>query len=256
LIEGIPGQFRNVFEGTHMRRTLLRVTTAAALSVGMILPMAAAPAQADVGTVVGVIQAIYSLYQKFAGGELTLERAVQQIDNQIQNAKTAVINEIDLVAVANVKACAASAVIDFADIDALTPDNLQAFALDTTSCVTEANSLLGAVTDKAAIDEIGFALNTVGPLALMARTKAGLTTPALTAVLVSGDTTLITALLPACQHVDESGGEPGVPHFYLWECTAYNGDQGAAKALATSQNQATANTSRAVALTALPILNA
>jgi hypothetical protein len=239
-----------------MKRTLWRVTTAAALSVGLVLPIAAVPAQADVGTVVGIIQAAYSLYQKFAGGGMSLDQAVQQINADIQSAKNDIVAEIDRVAAANIQGCANAAVVEFADINALTPDNLQVFAMNATSCVTDANSLLTAVSDPAAKDAIGFAMNTVGPLALMARVKAGLTTPALKSVLAAGENTLISALLPSCDHVDETGGEPGAGHFYMWECTAYNGNMGVAKALVTSQNQATSNTSRAVAQTALPILTA
>ncbi|HKS99886.1 MAG TPA: hypothetical protein VJT31_10180 [Rugosimonospora sp.] len=238
-----------------MKRRLLRAGTAAALAIGIVLPGTAQPAQADVGSVIGIIKEIYSLYQQFAKGGSsgpTLQQAIQQIEAAIQSAQNAIISQIDRVAAAGVQACATSAVINFADINALTPDNLQAFALDTTSCVTQANSLISAVTDKAATDMLGFALNTVGPLALMARTKAGLSTPDLKTVLVGGNNTLVTALLPDCQHVDESGGEPGVPHFFLWECTAYNGDMGAAKARAASENAATQNTSRAVAQAVLP----
>jgi hypothetical protein len=187
---------------------------------------------------------------------MSLDQAVQQINADIQSAKNDIVAEIDRVAAANIQGCANAAVVEFADINALTPDNLQVFAMNATSCVTDANSLLTAVSDPAAKDAIGFAMNTVGPLALMARVKAGLTTPALKSVLAAGENTLISALLPSCDHVDETGGEPGAGHFYMWECTAYNGNMGVAKALVTSQNQATSNTSRAVAQTALPILTA
>jgi hypothetical protein len=250
-----------------MRRTLLRAATAMTAAVGIVLPSAAPPAQADAGTVIAVVKQIYSLYQQFAGGGSggpTLAQAIQQITAAIQSAQTAIISQINLVATANVRACATSAVINFADINALTPDNLQNFALQTTDCVTLAKSLIDVVTaDKAATDQLGFAMNTVGPLALMARTKAGLTTPALKTVLIAGENTLITALLPPCRREDASGGEPGVPHVFEWICTAYNGDEGdvlirpinAATARATSENQATRNTSRAVAQAVLPQLN-
>ena len=243
-----------------MRRTLTRVITAAAMALGVTIPVTAQPAQADVGTVIAVVKQIYSIYQQFAGGggSLTLPQAVQQIEAQIQASQTAIISQIDLVAAANVQACASSAVINFADINALTPDNLQIYALDTTDCVTQADSLLGAVTDKAAIDEIGFAMNTVGPLALMARIKAGLTTPALKSVLVSGENTLISALLPTCDLIDS--GDPGMGHVWDWDCFAYNGNEGYVhgKALryeVMAQDLATANTSRAVAQAALPTLS-
>lgn len=236
-----------------MRRTLLRVITAAAMALGVTVPATAQPAQADVGTVIAVVKQLYSIYQQFASsGSLTLPQAVAQIEAQIQASQTAIIDEIDLVATANVQACASSAVINFADINALTPDNLQVYAMDATECVTQAASLLSAVTDKAAIDRLGFALNTVGPLALIARTKAGLTTPALKTVLVSAENTLITALLPSCDKVNV--GDPGHP-FYVWDCVAYDGTEAQGKPLSAAQNAATANTSRAVAQAALPALS-
>ena len=248
-----------------MRRSLIRVVTAvtmaAALAVGSTVPASAQTAKpnVDVGTVVAVVKQIYSIYQQFLGGSngMTLPQAVQQIEAQITAARTAIIDEIDLVAAANVQACAQSAVINFQDINALSPDNLQAYALAMTDCVTQANSLLGAVTDKAAIDEIGFAMNTVGPLALMARIKAGLTTPALKSVLVAGDNTLITSLLPTCRRMNE--GDPDHP-FYMWDCIAYNGNEAEVwvnvpSAKTKAQDAATANTSRAVAQAALPTLS-
>lgn len=235
-----------------MRRTLLRVITAAAMAAGVTVPATAQPAQADVGTVIAVVKQLYSIYQQFAaGGSLSLPQAVQEIEAQIQASQTAIISQIDLVAAANVQACASSAVINFADINALTPDNLQVYAMDATDCVTQADSLIGALTDPAAIDRIGFALNTVGPLALIARTKAGLTTPALTSVLVSAENSLITALTPSCDKVNV--GDPGHP-FYIWDCVAYDGTEAQSKPKAAAENAATANTSRAVAQAALPAL--
>lgn len=124
--------------------------------------------------------------------------------------------------------------------------------MNATDCVTQANSLLSAITDKAAIDKIGFALNIVGPLALIARTKADLTTPALQSVLVSAENTLITALTPSCDKVNV--GDPGHP-FYVWDCIAYDGTEVQGKPLKAAQDAATANTSRAVAQAALPALS-
>ena len=241
-------------------RRFTRALVAVFVAVGLVSAAGLSPASAavrpnvDPATVVAVIKQIYSLYQQFIGGGsgLTLAQAVADIEAQIQASQMAIIDEIDLVAAANVQACAKSAVIEFADINAFTPDTLQTFALNATDCVTQADSLLSAVTDKAAVDEIGFAMNTAGPLALMARIKAGLTTPALKAVLVGGENALISSLLPAC--TKQNVGDPGHP-FYDWDCIAYNGTEVEGKPLAATQNAATANTSRAVAQTALPTLS-
>jgi hypothetical protein len=115
-----------------------------------------------------------------------------------------------------------------------------------------AQALLGALTDKAAIDEVGFAMNTVGPLALMARLKAGLTTPALKAVLVAGENSLISLLLPTCTRTNE--GDPGHP-FFSWVCDAYNGAEGDVPNTLLSENEAMANTSWVIAQTELPVLS-
>ncbi|HKT01881.1 MAG TPA: hypothetical protein VJT31_20335 [Rugosimonospora sp.] len=246
-----------------MKRRLLRLGTAAVMAVGVALPATAQPAQADVGTVIAVVKQVYSLYQQFfKSSGLTLQQAVDQIKAAIQSAQTAIINQIDLVAVAQVRACAESAVINFADINAFTPDNLQVFALDATSCVTLAQSLIPAVTaTPAAVDQAGFAMNTVGPIALMARAKAGLTTASLTSVLVSGENSLISSLVPPCVRDNLTGGEPGAGKIFAWDCTAYNGDEAEViirgdtnAAKAQSQDYAGRNTSRGVAQAVLPLL--
>ena len=244
-----------------MKRRLIRLGTAAAMAVGLVIPLGAQPAQAvDPGTVIAVVQKIYSLYQQFAKSQgLTLEQAVQQIEAAIQSAQKAITDQIAQVAVAGVQACAESTVIDFADMDRMTTDNLQAYASNATACATQAQSLIPAVTSSpAAVDQAGFALNAVGPLALAARAKAGFSTSGLTSVLVAGDNALVSALLPSCSKIDESGGEPGAPRVYAWDCIAYNGDEadvllrGNPSALTTAQNQATKRTSRAIALAVLP----
>jgi hypothetical protein len=247
-----------------MKRRLLRLSTAAALAVGLAVPMGAQPVQAvEPATVITAIEAVYSAWQKFAkgGGGTTLDQAIQQIKQAILTAQSKIIDEINLVAVASVRGCAESAVINFNDIEQLSPDNLQAFALDATACVTQAQSLIPAITGTpAAVDQAGFALNAVGPLALAARARAGLSTPTLTSVLASGNTSLVSALVPSCVKDDLSGGEPGVPHIHVWDCTAYNGDQaevvigGNPAARTTAENYAARNTSRAIAQAVLPQL--
>src|SRR3954466_14730522 len=99
---------------------------------------------------------------------------------------------------AQARACAQEAVIDFASFDALTPDNKQAFALSTTACVTLIDSLLITVTDKAAADQLGFAIDSIGPIALIVRSRAGLGNTGLVPVLVHSNQTIVTVLTPTC----------------------------------------------------------
>jgi hypothetical protein len=242
-----------------MRRRLFRLATAGLLAVGVVLPTTAQPAAAfDPGSVVTVLKQIYALYQQFAKpGGLTLAQAVSQIEQAIQTAQQNIIDQINLVAVAGVQACARSAVINFADINSFTPDTLQTFVFNTTDCVTQAQSLIPAVTaTPSAVDAAGFAMNTVGPIALMARAKAGLTTTGLKSALTAGDNSLIAALRPPCHQANLNGdGPPAI----AWDCTAYNGDESEIlisrpNARTMAENGATRNTSRAVAQAALPAL--
>ncbi|ASW57143.1 hypothetical protein [Plantactinospora sp. KBS50] len=219
-----------------MRRQLVRTLTAAILAISVLLPSTARPALAyDVGAVIAVIQKVYSLYKQYksftsSGSGLTLEEATTQILTAINTSQAAIISQIDLVATAQVRACATSAVIDFADIGSFSPDTLQAYARDATGCVTLANGLLSAVTDPGAIDQLAFALNEVGPLALVARSRAALSTTALNGVLIDSNNTAKTLLTPACltqlQGVGSSGPLPGNTYTAWVQCTAYNGDTG------------------------------
>jgi hypothetical protein len=215
-----------------MRKLTVSLTIAAAVGTGISPAMAAekpsglaiaAPAAFPPGTppIVTYIQQAYNIYKQFFGGGNSAQLATQQIINAINNAKTDIINHIDAVAAANVKACAESAVINFASFSALTPDNQQAFALSATDCVTLANSLINTVTDKASMDSIGYAVDTVGPIALMARADTGLSNMALTPVLQNANQVDYNNLIPSCRVI--AVREPLSPTEYQPWCTAYNG---------------------------------
>lgn len=215
-----------------MKRRLAHTLMAAILAVTMLSPTTARPAAAvSVGAVIAVVQQLYSIYKTYkAGSGLTLDQATTQILTAINNSRAAIISQIDLVAAAQVQACAEAAVIDFADIEAFSSDTLQAFARDATSCVTLANSLISTVSDPAAIDQLGFAVNEVGPLALIARARAGLSTGALTTLLIDSNLDAQAALTPTCltqlQGVGPGGPQPGNTYTAWAQCTVYNGDTG------------------------------
>ncbi|MGW3650821.1 hypothetical protein [Streptomyces sp. NPDC000878] len=177
---------------------------------------------------VAVVKAAYAAYQAYAASQaLTLEEATQQILSAIDSAKSEILSHIDQVATADARACARQAVIDFADITRFTTDTLQAFARDTTGCVTRIESLLSAVSDKAAADQLGFAVNAVGPISLVARARAGFDTAGLKGTLVNTHNTIVAKLDPVC--VTVTVREPGPVRPIVEEqitCTAYNGNYG------------------------------
>jgi len=109
----------------------------AVLSIVVTVPIGARPAAAvDIKTVIEVVKGLYDLYKAFTASHLTLEQATNQIITAVNTAKTDILAQVDRVATAQARACTRSTVIDFADIQAFTPDTLQAFARDATACAT------------------------------------------------------------------------------------------------------------------------
>jgi hypothetical protein len=190
-----------------------------------------APAQAlkkeDVKEFVGYAKTAYAAYQLLFGDELTLQEAVDQIKSAIAAAQAAIVAEIDAMEADDMKSCAEAASIDFPALDTMTETKLQQFASDTTECVTDAWAKIPDLSDIAAVDEVGFALNIVGPIALAARSKAygadDDSTLRLRERLVQANQSL-ARLLPRCF------GSPGEivsgRQEVALSCVAYNGDAG------------------------------
>lgn len=211
----------------------------------------AGPVHTDVdpGTVIAIIKGAYDIYKSFTQGGQSAQAATAQILAAINSAKTDIINHIDAIAAAQARACALEAVIDFADFDALTPDNKQNFALNTTQCVSLIDSLLTAVADKAAVDQLGFALDSVGPITLIVRSRTGLSNTSVVPVLIRANQRTANALVPSCRPVT-------IERRTEWVCDAYNGDSfGPDVPLSVVQSKAGQRTSWAVALAVLPTLN-
>lgn len=243
-----------------MKRKLFKV--AVALTAAVALTTSVSPAQAaapdspsattrtttDLATILAAIKQAYDVYKSFAQGGTSGQNATVLILNAIQSAQTAIMSHIDAIAAAEARACARSAVVDFPNFEALTTDNRQAFALAATSCVTRIESLLATVSDLGAVDQLGFSLNAVGPIALITRGRTGLTNPSFVPVLISGNRTVVNRLAPSCRpHTDLEGATEFI-------CFAYNGDRGADYPLISSQNAAMRRTSWPVAKAVLPQL--
>ncbi|HEY8983614.1 MAG TPA: hypothetical protein VIU15_29055 [Streptomyces sp.] len=203
------------------------LTTAGIVALGGAAP-ARADGVSDFTGYLGYVKQAYDAYQKFFGHTLTLDEATTRIENAITAAKTEILNEVDAVATADVQACARSAVIEVADIRRLSPDSLQAFAMAATSCATLAQSDISNVSQLASVNQLGLALNTVGPIALFARTYAGLSTGLLRQTLVSANQTVVTRLTPSCFATPLWGdAEPGARSVEAQlQCTAFNGNTG------------------------------
>jgi hypothetical protein len=230
----------------------MRPVIALSVAAGVLgAPIAMAPsAQAAGGQLAPVINVIQEAFAEISGAG-SIASAFQQISAQIQQVQASIINEVDNVAVANVQACTAASVDNFSNINLLTPANLQLFAENAVQCVALAEATINGVSSPAAIDAAGFAMNSVGPIAIVSSEMAGFSVSGLDGTLIAGENSLISLLTPPCTKDFVEGTNSG---FFLWLCTAYNGDQGDTKPMTQSQADATADTSRAIAENVLPSL--
>lgn len=203
-----------------MKRIFVRTTAAAALSLSVLLTGTAQPAQAiEPVTTAQVITAAVKAYEAWKSNQST-----GKVLDAINEAKTAIMAHADALAAADAKACTRHAVIEAEDAARLAPDVLATWAQQVTGCVTLIDSLLNAVTDKNALNELGFALGTVGPIALATRKQAGLSTAGVQAILVGSHTRVKAKAAPSCynnRHV--TAGRWGWYAQYIWGCTAADG---------------------------------
>src|SRR5215510_13489231 len=115
------------------------------ISIIATAPLAHAGDIGDFLGFLGYVKDGYDAFDKYILNNDPSEIArVQAIVNQ---AKTQIIAELDGLAAAWNSSCAANAVDTFQNIDKLAPDNLQAFAISSDKCVTDAQAQIGAVTD-------------------------------------------------------------------------------------------------------------
>jgi hypothetical protein len=162
----------------------------------MSITAAATSAQAQFLDFLGYVKKGYDFADKFILNHDPSD--LVQMKAALNQAKTEIIAELDDLAAAWDSSCAANAVDTFQNIDQLTPDNLQAFAISSDKCVTDAQAQIGVVRTGAAIDKIGFALNTVGPIALLANAHAGFPTDALKQHIMEANRQLQRSLTPTC----------------------------------------------------------
>jgi hypothetical protein len=249
-------------------RSRLGAVTVAFLTAVAMLATNAQPANASV---LDPLKKAYEWYIKYVQGQVVAVTATEQIIIQINVAKIEIMAHIDLVAAADVQACAEAAVIEFEDIEAMSPTVRENFAMSATACVTRAKNLLSSpATNIAAVDILGFVMNAVGPIALMARARAGYSTSALRTAIEAGNNTLIPKLtpmpgtpVPPAGHCFASANtgdqEPGELLEYIIRCTSYNGDTGfdscwGCIVYTNAQRQAVRNTSRPVAIAVNAVL--
>jgi len=221
-------------EGRSMSVKTKLVSAAVTLPMAATMVFAGAPQAnaVDAGQVIALVKGAYEAYKMLTQThELTLDEATTRIIDAVNAVKADTISHIDRIAASEVQACARDAVTDFKDIRIFTLDNQQALARDATACVSLATSYLASADDLGAVDQLGFAVNVVGPIALLARSYVGLSTDTLKSTLIAADDLVVSRLNPNCStrtepYFDERGKPiPSLADNFL-TCRAYNGDQG------------------------------
>jgi hypothetical protein len=257
-------------------RTKLVSVLAALPVVATAVFAVAPPAQAvDASQVLQAAKTAYDVYQKLTKThELTLDEATTRIIDAVNTARDDIVFHIDEMAAIPARACARSTIIDFEDFERLNRTNRQLFARDATYCAAEVTATLAAIDptedSRPLIDNLGFAVNVVGAIALVARSNAGLTTGGLEDTLITANQSILSKLAPNCStrtvaYLDARGKPvPSMADNYH-TCTAYNNEQGydytRGRMPRTGWNYSAAraeagrNTSYAVALEALAVLN-
>jgi len=256
-----------------MRRRLASALVAITMATGVAVSPAR-PAQAGLADWFNVIIAAVQTIASHSGGgpNAQLEAAKREILNAVASAKQEILNHIDAIASADVKACTDAAVTKFAQIDALPPELLGPFVNGAVDCATLSVAYFNAVQDLAAADNIGKLMGVIYSIAMASFTKYGLSIRDLLTQLIGGYENIVVKLQPNCRIVTWwPGGTPEVDaDFYReYTCTAYNGHRsrftefypGGSLAtppvdLAAMKGEAARDTSWSTAVGALPLLRA
>lgn len=196
--------------GGRSRAGTALVALAATAALTLTGVSAAQPARADIpigtiGTILGDVntvgsyiqteQTLYGLYSKYILGNPS---DLDQITALIKQSQQQIVGQIDAVATGQVNSEADLAVEQFENIETMSPDTLASFTSQTVKAVTDAKALAAAEPVGPALDNLGFDLSIVGPIALAASAKAGQATDILTTDIVQGDQTIVQKLTPQC----------------------------------------------------------
>jgi hypothetical protein len=249
--------------------TLSKLTKTLALVV--VIATASLPSRTaeavSVADIVSGLKKAYDAYQKYRGGQYTLEQATSDMLDAIDEAKDEILAHIDAIAAADAHACARGVIINAEHMASADESVRQQLAFDSVYCLSLIEAYLATVNDEAAVDTLGFALNALGPVVKMAYAQAGFPDdPDITDLLVNGNLAVIAKLYPHCVVTALDGDSDGGFVEQTIRCTAYNGDMGFGFSWVgdpdleskkeKAADMATRNTSRAVAQELLPVITA
>ncbi|GIG85420.1 hypothetical protein [Plantactinospora endophytica] len=249
-----------------MRARLLRGFAATALALAVVLPGTTQPAHANPdGTNTSLIEMIdlaLSLVGRVSSGAVTpalLFQMTQDVINAVDRSEAAVIAHIDAIASADIRGATRSAVLEFGELNNMEEDRLLDWVMEVTGNAIRTSTYLDAVSDLKAVDDIGYALITIYPIALVARARAGFSTTTTRTLFRNALQRLVDRLTPTC---DTYLVDPRIPVIRIYECKVYGSHTAQyteynlngtwdISGRAAVQAAASANTSRQVAIEVL-----
>jgi hypothetical protein len=191
---------------TRVAGVVIVVTAVTGVAVTRPRP---AHALTEMEIVVKFVSTAYDVYQQYkARGEPSL---ISQIQTLVGEAQSSILSEIDGLAVNEVRSCTETAIDKVRNMRTMPRDVLRQFDIDTSHCAYMAGEAVGNTTTRAALDKIGFALNAVGPVALLTAAFAGQPVDQLQRNLVDSLTLLRAKLFPRCFRVSDYIDYPGAP---------------------------------------------
>jgi hypothetical protein len=259
-----------------MRRGLFRSVVVALLSVTLAVtggavrpkPAHAIPVTFDVGTL--AVLAAVSLFGGSGGSKEAIEQAKFEIITAIQRSTAEITTHMERLAIAELRACIDTAMRDLINMDAFPLDSQITVAFRASECADINRRYLDTVAHNVSVDNLGYLSHVIFPIAMAARAKAGMPNVSVLETYIHANNVLNGRLFPACneQTYTKPGTSPLDGYFVNeYRCIAYEGTQVIATRqrrwdvwtdppinYVAVQNAATRNTSRALAVTAKPVL--
>lgn len=241
----------------RLSKALGCIALAALTAAGLPAPPAAA---VDPATAAKAAYTAYTAYKAYTARQLSVQEATDRILLAIDSAETAILAHLDRLAAADGRACATSALANAVDLPVMTLTASQTFANSTVECLTLIQARMRVVSTVGAFDDLGFALNVVGPVALLAKARAGMATEPARALLDQANENILLRIQAQCSTTVVPPPVKGAPSMWQLRCVAYNGSgimvvyAGAPVDYTVPRRQALSQTSQPVAVQALAVL--
>jgi len=214
-----------------MRRRLLSGLLAACLTASIAVGGPAKPAKAvDASFWINVAVSVAgSLFGGGGGGGVTpadLERAKQEILGAIRDSQREILNHIDAIAAADVRACLRSGTLLMPTIDQMDEYTLPVFMQNSINCATLSSAYFDAVQDLAAADNIARLMGEIYSIAMVSFAKLGFDATFLLDDLIGSYESVLNKIKPWCQHSWGTAWDPEFAWYteHTYACRAHNDD--------------------------------